>query len=273
MYYIIRNFIHKFFEEEIIIFHSIDNFVPFVLLLFAGGFIDSIAGGGGLLTLPAYLLTGLPTVSALATNKFSSIFGTFGSFLGYLKHNKLHLKLLKFLVPASFAGSMLGSFIVTKIKADFLNAAIPFLILGVGLYSLFTKSLAGVSMYKHPKKAVLTKGIFFTFLVGFYDGFFGPGAGTFFIVMLIKIFSVDFLEASGNTKLLNFASGLSAFFIFLINGKVNFFYGLIGTVAILLGSLAGTKLAIKKGVPFIRPVFLSVSFIIAIKMFYDKLLH
>ena len=168
---------------------------------------------------------------------------------------------------------MLGSFIVTKIKADFLNAAIPFLILGVGLYSLFNKSLGGVSMYKHPKKAVLTKGIFFTFLVGFYDGFFGPGAGTFFIVMLIKVFSVDFIEASGNTKLLNFVSGLSAFIVFLMHGQINFYYGFIGTIAILAGSMLGTKLAIKNGVSFIRPVFLSVSFIIAFKMFYDKFFH
>lgn len=242
-------------------------------MLFAGGFIDSIAGGGGLLTLPAYLLTGLPPVSALATNKFSSIFGTFGSFLGYLKHNKLHIKLLKFLVPASFFGSMLGAYIVTKIKFDFLSMAIPFLILGVGLYSLFNKSLGGVSMYKHPKKAVLFKGIFFTFIIGFYDGFFGPGAGTFFIVMLIKIFSVDFIEASGNTKLLNFASGLSAFLIFLFNGKINFYYGIIGTVAILCGSMLGTKLAIKKGVTFIRPIFLAVSFMVSFKMFYDKFIN
>ena len=247
--------------------------MPFVLLLFAGGFIDSIAGGGGLLTVPAYLLTGMPIYTALGTNKLSSNFGTFGSFLGYLKHNKLQLKLLKFLVPASFVGSALGVTVLNHIKPDFLSALIPFLILGVGIYTLFNKSLGGVSMYKHPHKAVLAKGIFFTFLIGFYDGFFGPGAGTFFIVMLIKVFSVDFIEASGNTKLLNFVSGLSAFIVFLMHGQINFYYGFIGTIAILAGSMLGTKLAIKNGVSFIRPVFLSVSFIIAFKMFYDKFFH
>ena len=158
----------------------------------------------------------MPIYTALGTNKFSSNFGTFGSFLGYLKHNKLQLRLLKFLVPASFVGSALGVTVLNRIKPDFLSAIIPFLILGVGIYTLFNKSLGGVSMYKHPHKAVLAKGIFFTFLIGFYDGFFGPGAGTFFIVMLIKVFSVDFIEASGNTKLLNFASGFSALIIFLM---------------------------------------------------------
>lgn len=215
----------------------------------------------------------MPIYTALGTNKFSSNFGTFGSFLGYLKHNKLQLRLLKFLVPASFVGSALGVTVLNHIKPDFLSAIIPFLILGVGIYTLFNKSLGGVSMYKHPHKAVLVKGILFTFLIGFYDGFFGPGAGTFFIVMLIKVFSVDFIEASGNTKLLNFASGFSALIIFLMHGQVNFYYGFIGTIAILAGSLVGTKLAIKKGVTFIRPIFLSVSFIIAFKMFYDKFIH
>ena len=240
--------------------------------MFSGGFIDSIAGGGGLLTVPAYLMLNLPIHTALGTNKLSSNFGTFSSFLGYLKHGKLQVKILKFLVPASFLGSALGVITLNLIKPDFLSAIIPFLIFGVGIYTLFNKSLGGVSMYKHPTKSVLCKGICFTFLIGFYDGFFGPGAGTFFIVMLIKIFSVDFIEASGNTKLLNFASGLSAFIVFLIDGQVNFYYGFIGTIAIFSGSVLGTKLAIKKGVTFIRPLFLSVAFIMAFKMFYDKFL-
>ena len=219
---------------------DITTLILCAFLLFSAGFVDAIGGGGGLLSVPGYLLTGLPIHTVFGTNKFAASVGTGVSFLQFLKHNKMHLGLLKYLAPIS--------------------------------YTLFNKSLGNESNYKHPKRNVLIKGMFFTLAIGFYDGFFGPGTGSFFILMLIKLFDVDFVEAAGNTKMLNLISNITSLIIFLFRGQVFLPLAILGSVFNLAGAFLGSHFAIKKGTAFIKPVFISISFIVAFKMLYEQFL-
>ncbi len=264
-------FFNLFFHSSEVNF-SILNLILFCFLLFSAGFVDSIGGGGGLLSIPGYLMTGLPTHTIFGTNKFSSSIGTFVSLTKFFKHNKIHLKLLKFLAPMSFLGAISGVLLLQFIKPDFLKFIIPFLIITVGIYTLANKSLGNVSNYSHPNKHALIKGMVFTFFIGFYDGIFGPGTGSFFILMLIKIFHLDFIEASGNTKMLNLISNLASLFMFIIYGQVFFPLALIGAFFNVIGAYIGSHLAITKGTSFIKPVFISISFIIATKMIIEQFL-
>jgi uncharacterized membrane protein YfcA len=286
---------------------DITTLILFAFLLFSAGFVDAIGGGGGLLSVPGYLLTGLPIHTVFGTNKFAASVGTGVSFLQFLKHNKMHLGLLKYLAPMSFLGAILGVTTLQFVNPSFLKIIIPFLILVVGSYTLFNKSLGNESNYKHPKRNVLIKGMFFTLAIGFYDGFFGPGTGSFFILMLIKLFDVvflplftlaigfydgffgpgtgsffilmliklfdvDFVEAAGNTKMLNLISNITSLIIFLFRGQVFLPLAILGSVFNLAGAFLGSHFAIKKGTAFIKPVFISISFIVAFKMLYEQFL-
>ena len=251
---------------------DITTLILFAFLLFSAGFVDAIGGGGGLLSVPGYLLTGLPIHTVFGTNKFAASVGTGVSFLQFLKHNKMHLGLLKYLAPMSFLGAILGVTTLQFVNPSFLKIIIPFLILVVGSYTLFNKSLGNESNYKHPKRNVLIKGMFFTLAIGFYDGFFGPGTGSFFILMLIKLFDVDFVEAAGNTKMLNLISNITSLIIFLFRGQVFLPLAILGSVFNLAGAFLGSHFEIKKGTAFIKPVFISISFIVAFKMLYEQFL-
>ncbi len=249
---------------------DLSTLIIFAFLLFSAGFVDAIGGGGGLLSVPGFLLTGLPIHTVFGTNKFAASIGTGTSFLQFLKHNKMHLNLLKYLAPMSFLGAISGVSFLQFINPSFLKAIIPFLILIVGSYTLFNKSLGNESKYKHPNKNILIKGMIFTFIIGFYDGFFGPGTGSFFILMLIKTFDVDFVEAAGNTKMLNLISNVASLIIFIFKGQVFFPLAILGSLFNLTGAFLGSHFAIKKGTTFIKPVFISISFIVAFKMLYEQ---
>lgn len=238
---------------------------------FLGAFVDAIAGGGGLVTIPAYLLVGVPPHIALGTNKFASTMGSFFSTLGYARKSKINFRLLRAAVPATVVGAGLGVYAVLRIPQNFLYPIVTVLILLIGLYTTFKKDLGQVNAF-----TVLSKRkVFFAALVGwslgFYDGFFGPGTGSFLIFLFIKFFRYDFVHASGNAKLINFTSNLTSLVAFAFAGKIDYALGIPVGLSMVAGALLGTNLAIRNGARFIKPIFLVMSFAVVIKLLLDYL--
>lgn len=251
-----------------------DNMLTIVLVCIAGffgAFIDAIVGGGGLITVPALLAAGLPTHIALGTNKFSASFGTMSSSYHYYKSGNTNFKLLKFLVPLSLLGSALGVVTVLSIEPKFLSILIVFLVLGIVLYTAFKKELGLEENFKGIVFETVSKGMLLAFALGFYDGFFGPGTGSFLIFGMIYIFGYDFKKASANSKILNLTSNLTALFIFLLNKQINYSIAIPMALSMILGAKLGAHMAINKGSEFIKPVFLIVSTLLVAKIILDLL--
>lgn len=234
--------------------------------MFAAGFIDSIAGGGGLISVPALLMTGMPPHMALGTNKMAASLGSFTSSYEFFKSNKLNKQLLKMLIPFAFTGAVLGVVTVQYISPKILEILIPFMIFSVALYTVLSKKVGMVNEYREINVKNSMLGKILTSALGFYDGFFGPGTGTFFMFGLVKIFKFDFTVATANTKVLNFTTGFAALLTFIFNGQVNLKYGAISAVFIIVGSKMGSKMAIKNGAKFIKPIFVVMSLVMAVKM-------
>ncbi len=252
-------------------FHiTYQTFLIIIPFIFLGGLIDAIAGGGGLISLPAYLIAGLPTHIALGNNKFSSCWGTILSTLRYFKHGMIDVKVA--VVSAFFA--LLGSYIGTKavllLNPDFLRYVLVFLLPLITLFTLLKKDM-GVLDTSHTlstlKKMILS--VIASLLIGFYDGFFGPGTGSFLILFYALVLKYDFVVANGNTKVINSASNIAAMITFLVNGKVLLLIGIPAAIAGIAGNLIGSKIVVKKGSKFIRPVFIAVFFLLFARIIYD----
>ena len=247
------------------------NFTLIFLCLagFVGAFVDAIAGGGGLITIPAYLLAGIPPHISLGTNKFAATAGSLISTAGYHKSNMVNFRLLRVAVPMTALGASLGVYSVLRIPQDFLYPLVSVAILLVGLYTFFKKEIGKTNAFTIiTKKKVLFVSLV-GFVLGFYDGFFGPGTGSFLIFIFIKFLKFDFTHASGNAKLINFTSNVTSLVVFAWNGKINYAIGIPIGLAMILGSMVGTKLAIKNGSKFIKPIFLIMSFAVFGKLLYD----
>lgn len=236
---------------------------------FMGALVDAIVGGGGLITTPALLAAGLPVHLALGTNKFASSMGTFSSAYHYFKSGNVNFKVLKYLLPFSLIGSSIGVMTVLAIDPEFLRVLIIFLVIIIGLYTLLKKDLGLHNKFKGITKGKIALGIMVALVLGFYDGFFGPGTGSFIIFALISIFGFDFKKASANSKLMNLTSNATALFLFLINGQIWFYVAIPMALSMILGAKVGAELAIRKGATFIKPVFILVSFSLVIKMSMD----
>jgi len=236
---------------------------------FFGAVVDAIVGGGGLITTPALLAIGMPTHLALGTNKFASSMGTISSSYHFYKSGNMNLKLLKYLLPFSLVGSALGVLAVLAIEPDFLRVLIIGLVICIGAYTLLKKDLGIHNTFTGLTRKKIALGVLLALVLGFYDGFFGPGTGSFLIFGLIHIFGYDFKKASANSKLMNLFSNTTAFVLFLINGKVMFLVALPMSISMIIGARVGAKLAITKGAAFIKPVFITVSFALVVKMITD----
>lgn len=242
-----------------------------VLLFFIAmlaGFIDSIAGGGGLLTVPALLAVGLPPASALATNKLQSTGGSFSASLYFIRERMVDLKQQKFAITCAFIGSALGTLSVMHIQADFLKLLLPILTISVGLYFLLSPTIG-----ENDRKSRLTI-IQFALLpalaIGFYDGFFGPGAGSFYALAYITLAGFNLTKATAHTKVLNFTSNLAGLIFFIVGGEVVWSIGLVMLVGQFIGARLGAKMVIAKGRKLIRPMLITVSTIMSIKLIYEN---
>lgn len=240
-----------------------------VFLIFAGfisAFVDSIAGGGGIISLPSFLITGLSPHFALGTNKFSSTASSLTSSLKYAQSDKVNFGLLKFLVPFTLIGAAFGANTVLSIDQRFLSIMVLVLVIGVGLYSLFSKQIGRENHFRGITKINLCLGIILAFGLGFYDGFFGPGTGSFLMFGLILIYGFDFVQASGNARVLNFASNIAALITFALHHQVNYMIGFPVMIAMIFGARLGTNMALNKGIKIVKPIFVAMSLAVAIKM-------
>lgn len=172
-------------------------------------------------------------------------------------------------MPFAFIFSLLGVVSLQYISSKSLSVIIPFFILAMALYTSFSKEVGVVDEFQgiHRKNTFL--GRIASSILGFYDGFFGPGTGTFFMFSLVKIFKFDFSVATANTKVLNFATGIAAFFTFLYNHEVNFKIGLFSLLFMVIGAKLGSKMAIKNGAKFIKPIFITMSIVIGGKLIFQ----
>ncbi|SOC18103.1 hypothetical protein SAMN05880501_11040 [Ureibacillus xyleni] len=243
-----------------------------VVLLFLFGFlaafIDSVVGGGGLIALPALLFTGLSPSAAVATNKLAGTMGSLTSTITFYKSGKMDLKTIAKLFPIVFIASMIGAWIVHLMDPDLLKPLMLIMLALVAVYTVFKKDWGSISTYKKLTRKKFIGFIFLVSIIGFYDGFLGPGTGSFLIFAFLLI-GFDFLKAAGNAKFLNFASNIGALVMFLMLGQINFVYGFIMGVAQIIGAIVGSKFAIQRGTNYVRLLFIVVTILLLTKNTYD----
>ena len=241
-------------------------------VLFAGGiaagWIDSIAGGGGLLTIPLLLWVGLPVQTVLGTNKFQSSFGSFTAAYHYTHREVVPLRDALPGILFTLAGAAAGSIAAQLISGSVMNGVIPFLLLGIAVYLLFTPSLG--ERVLAPKFSRIPFYAAFGLLLGFYDGFFGPGVGSFWALAFVLGLGFDLRTATGYTKVMNFASNAVSFILFLAGGQVLLGAGLAMGVGEVLGAGIGSRMVVRKGVKFIRPIFVTMVILTTIKLLYSR---
>jgi len=234
----------------------------------AAGFVDSIAGGGGLITVPVLLSFGLGPQAALGTNKLQATFGSGSAAAHYAAAKTVALKDCARGFIYTLIGAALGALTVQRVNPVFLGRAIPVLLILVALYLLLKPRLGDEDL--HPRMSRGCFDLVFGLFLGFYDGFFGPGTGTFWAVACMLCLGFNMTRATGYTKVMNFASNLSSLAFFLIGGNVYFAIALTMGVGQLVGALLGSRMVIARGTKFIRPVFLGVVLVLTLKLLYDS---
>ena len=251
-------------------FHDLTIATALFLLAasFFAGFIDSIAGGGGLIQLPA-LLIGLPkseTAEVLGTNKLSSIFGTSTAAVLYRKQIKPDPKVLLAMGLPALLGSAGGAMLASKIPTSSMRPMVLVLLIVVAVYTWFKPDLGKFENLRHlPKRRVQIAAIAGV-VIGFYDGIFGPGTGSFLMLILVVSLGYAFITASAIAKVVNVATNVGAIFVFGINGAVIWQIGIIMGVANISGAVFGARLAIKGGSTLVRKVFLIVTVALIVKV-------
>jgi len=235
------------------------------------GFVDAMAGGGGLIQLPA-LIVGLPNKELpliLGTNKVPSIFGTAAAARNYFKNIKPDIPLTLSMMGPAFIGSMGGASLAAAVPKDFFKPFIVFLLVAVAIYTWIKPEL-GMNenlKYTHKKRLVIVALI--GLLIGFYDGIFGPGTGTFLVFFLVSGIGYAFLKASGTAKLVNISTNAGAILSFQLTGHIWWQLGLLLAFANVTGAIIGSRLAIKGGSPLVRKVFLAVTFLLIARVAWD----
>jgi uncharacterized membrane protein YfcA len=238
--------------------------------LFAG-FVDAIGGGGGLVLVPALFgaFPGAAPATLFGTNKGASIWGTGWATLQYARRVQLPWSALWPAALSALVGSAAGAWCVTVIDPGYFRKALPVVLLGVLLYTVIRKNFGQVHAprYQGRKQAVVASAV--GVIVGAYDGFFGPGTGSFLVFLFVRLLGFDFLHASASAKFLNTATNAAALVLFACKGHV--WWQLAGVMALanVIGSLIGTRLALRHGAPFVRVVFVGVVLLLIVKTAWD----
>ena len=227
---------------------SIENLIIIIIGCSIAGFVDAAAGGGGLISLPAYLIAGIPPHTALATNKLTSTSGAVVSAFTFFKNGKVTSKLIKFLIPMTILGSIVGVQVIVLIDAKILQPLIMILILAVGIYTLFSKTFGTENLFEENNLKIKN------YIIGMF---------------FVLYYKMDFLLASGNAKALNLTSNLCSLIIFAIEAKVNYMAGIFVIPFIMISTYFGAKFAIKKGIKVIKPIFVTISLLTTLKILID----
>lgn len=236
-------------------------------LVFLAGFVDSIAGGGGLISLPAYLAAGIPAHFAIATNKMSSTMGTVISTARYARNGYIKMKLSILAALFAVIGSTLGAHLSLLSSERLLKGMLLVVLPVVAFYVLKNKNLGDSGEIDSlPTRKMLLITIGAALIIGCYDGFYGPGTGTFLLLVLTGIAKMDVRSASGTTKVINLASNIAALATFLLNGKVLIPLGLASGLFCIAGHYLGSGLVVKNGLKVVRPVVLVVLVCLFVKI-------
>lgn len=238
---------------------------------FLAGFIDAIAGGGGLIQTPVamILLPNYAVSSLLGSLKIPGFTGTSIASLQYLKKVNMNWKLLIIMAFFSSTTAFLGSYLVTIVSNDFMKPLLLCILVLVAVYTFIKKDFGSHSPKELPAKRLTIYGVLISAIIGFYDGFIGPGTGSFLILGFIIILGFDFLHASANAKMVNMASNIGSLTLFISKGKIIWLMAIPMAVCNGLGGWLGAKTAIKKGNEFIRIFFLIVVVGTLIRLSYD----
>lgn len=224
------------------------------------GFIDAVVGGGGLIQIPAMLilLPGAPVATILGTNKFASCAGTTIAVQRYARHVAIDWPTILPAATTAFAFSFLGSRTVTLLHTAFMRPIVLVLLVLVAIYVFFVKDLGLIHQPRHAPKKAKWLGVLVGAGLGFYDGFFGPGTGSFLIFLFVGVFGFDFLSASASAKVVNWATNIASVIYFGWSGNIFYQYAVPMAVSSVLGATIGTRLAIAKGSRFVRIFFLVI---------------
>jgi len=241
------------------------------LLFFAGlsaGFIDAIAGGGGLISVPALLWAGLPPQVALGTNKMQSTWGTLMAVRKYAKAGLVSWPQVRLTVVITFVSAMSGALVLMLISNAVLKLIVPWMLLSIAVYVLLSPGLG-----RTAAKARLSLGGFACLagsVLGFYDGFFGPGTGTFWTMACISLLGLELTRATAFTKVANLTSNMASLIIFVVSARVNYDVAAVMIAGQLIGGRLGAGMAIRHGAPFIRVIFITVVLMMVAKLLWDQ---
>lgn len=239
-------------------------------LIFFAAFVDSIAGGGGLISLPSYLLAGIPIHTCYGTNKLVSGCGTAAASVNYFRSRCVDVRAAVPGVAGALAGAAVGAHLALTLSADALQLCLLIILPAVAVFMFVNRSFGSVQK-KDPlsDKILELRALIVGLVIGCYDGFFGPGAGTFYALALTVFLRLDLVTASGTTKLINLGSNIASAVTFIAAGKVLYMIALPCAVCSVCGNMLGSRLAIKNGAKFIRPLIAAVSILLFIHIGYD----
>lgn len=243
---------------------AVDILLLLALAAFLAGFIDSIAGGGGLITVPALLLAGLTPVEALGTNKLQSVFGSGSATYAYASAGLVDLRRQLPSAALAFLGSIAGAMLATALPGEWLHAVLPPMLVVIALYFAFKPDMGDVDRAQRISPFLL--GLTVPPLIGFYDGLFGPGTGSFFMLAFVTLAGYGVLKATAHTKLLNFSSNIGSLIFFSAVGVVSWKIGLVMGAAQFLGARLGARLAMKTGARLIKPLLVLTCVVLAIRL-------
>ena len=238
---------------------------------FSAGFIDAIAGGGGLIQLPAMLIS-FPqkeVIEVVGTSKAGAIWGTSAAALNYRRNIKTDPKLLIAMVLPAFIGSGLGSLLATQISTTQLKAGIVVMLVAVFIYTLIHPDLGKIEIFKHSHLRRMQIAISAGFIIGFYDGLIGPGTGTLLMIVLVAGFGFAFVGASAIAKVVNVATNLASILVIGFNASIMWKVGIELGIVNLAGGFLGSHVAINKGSEFVRKFYLVVTFVLIVRVLFD----
>lgn len=238
-------------------------------LVFFAGFVDSVAGGGGLISLPAYIFAGLPIHYAYGTNKMAASFGTSIATFQFAKNGNIRLRPALIAAAGAIVGAWFGSQLVMVLSAEILQIMLMVCLPVVAIFMLTRRQLGkDEDSFPEKKKEYLLCSII-GLVMGVYDGLFGPGTGTFLLMCFTTLLGYSMITATANAKVVNLASNISALVTYIIGGKVLFSIGIPCIASAVLGNYLGSKMAIRKGSKFIRPVMTFVIALLFVKVLCD----
>ena len=247
------------------------EWIVITLASLLAGFVDAIVGGGGLILLPALFATfpSTPPATLLGTNKAGSVWGTAMATWQYSRRVEMRWHAMLPAALVGFSASFAGAWAVTVVSPDFLRKLLPLVLVAVLGYTLAKKELGRHHTPRYSGRAEWIAASLIGATIGFYDGFFGPGTGSFFVFLLVRVLGYDFLNASASAKLLNVATNIAALILFSIKGHVWWHFAVPLALANVIGSVLGTHMALKHGTGFVRYIFIIVVSVLILKTGYD----